>query len=250
MRYHVLNGDSLGNTFPEAKIPGDTVVVREALMDGNLSGKTLEAFWQTRANYIGIPDDEYHKAVATEFEKIINAPAGTEFNLWFEYDLFCQVNMWFVLSLIQQLPGNKKVFAVYTTHLNKDDKNFWNGFGPAKAENLRFCFDHRVELNDADLQSGTELWNAYKNNDLDKLGSLAEQHSSAFPYLKDVISAHIDRFPTQGRRGRPERVIEEITKNISTDFNKVFQEFWKRESIYGFGDVQLKKIYDEVMHQK
>ena len=247
MQYHLLNGDSLATTFPEANIPGDIIVVREGLIDGNLSGKTLPEFWHNRAEYLEIPDSEYHAKVATEFEKILNAADGTGFNLWFEYDLFCQVNMWFVLSLINQLPVNKKVFAVYTTYLKKGDKNFWNGYGPANAEEIRFCFQHKIELSDAAIQTGYDLWNAYKNNDFEKLRSLSSKPSPEFPYLQEVISAHIDRFPKDGHKGRPQRIIEDITKNISTDFSKVFQEFWKRESIYGFGDVQLKKMYDEVM---
>jgi hypothetical protein len=32
-------------------------------------------------------------------------------------------------------------------------------------------------------------------------------------------------------------------------FGTVFQEFCKRESIYGFGDLQVKRIFDEVVHE-
>ncbi len=247
MYCHVLNGDSLAHSFPDAKIPGEIIVVREALIDGDLSGDSLQKFWQTRARFIGIDDTEYSKMVVSEFKKIIQAPSGTEFNLWFEYDLFCQVNMWFVLSLINQSAESKKVFAVYTTHLDKADKNFWNGYGPAEKDELLFCYEHRIELDSTALQFGAHLWNAYKNNDLEELKKLSAYQAPAFPYIKEVIQAHIERFPKQGQKGRPERVLEEIAKNISTDFNKVFHEFWKRESIYGFGDVQLKKIYDELM---
>lgn len=249
MRYHILNGDSLAVTFPQAEIPGEIIVVREALIDGDLSGHSLQDFWQARAKYIGIPGDEYSNKVAAEFEKIIYAPEGSEFNLWFEYDLFCQVNMWFVLSLINRLQGDKKVFAVYTTYLNKEDKNFWNGYGPAEAGDIAFCFDHKIELNKRDLQYGADLWNAYKINDLEKLKGLSTIQSPAFPYIREVVEAHLERFPKDGEKGRPEKVVADITTNISTDFNKVFHEFWKRESIYGFGDVQVKKIYDEIMHQ-
>ena len=124
MRYHILNGDSLAHSFPETKIPGDVIVVREALIDGELSGDSLQEFWQTRAKHIGISPGEYHNKVVTEFEKIVDAPANAEFNLWFEYDLFCQVNMWFVLSLIQSLRIDKQVFAVYTSHLEKSSQHF------------------------------------------------------------------------------------------------------------------------------
>lgn len=129
MIYNILNGDALAYSFPEAKIEGEIIVVREALIDGDLSENNLQDFWRARAKYLGIAETEYHAQVAKEFEKIMNAPDDSEFNLWFEYDLFCQVNMWFVISIINNLRIRKKVFAVYTSHLDKTSKQFWNGLG-------------------------------------------------------------------------------------------------------------------------
>lgn len=247
MIYNILNGDSLAYSFPGAGIEGEIVVVREALIDGDLSGDNLQDFWHARAGYLGLTQAGYQDQVASEFEKILNAPDGSEFNLWFEYDLFCQVNMWFVISIINSLPIKKKVYAVYTTYLDRSSRHFWNGFGPANSSQLQVCFNDKILLSDTDLQIAQELWTAYKANNFDELARLAKHQSVAFPHLAEVVKAHIDRFPKDGRNGRPESVIEDITKNISTDFQKVFEEFWKRESIYGFGDVQLKRIYDKVM---
>ena len=189
--------------------------------------------------------------IATQWvnhHEAMSAPDNSEFNLWFEYDLFCQVNMWFVLSLLNSLAIKKKVFAVYTSYLDRSNKQFWNGFGPANASELRVCFTYRISLTDVDLQFGQELWKAYKNGDLDALIGLSKNQSPAFPYLQEVVVAHVDRFPQDGAKGRPEKVLEDITKNISTDFHQVFKEFWSRESIYGFGDIQLKRLYDKVMN--
>jgi len=250
MVYNILNGDALAYSFPDAKIEGDTIVVREGLIDGDLAGDNLHEFWQSRANYMGLTTAEYYNNVVNEFEKIINAPDDSEFNLWFEYDLFCQVNMWFVISIINNLPIRKKVYAVYTSYLDRTDKQFWNGFGRANSVELIICFTNRISLDDADLQLGRDLWRAYKNNNLQKLRRLAENRSPAFPYIQEVVKAHIDRFPRDGAKGRPERVIEEIIQNDSKDFHKVCREFWKRESIYGFGDIQVKHLYDKVMHAR
>jgi hypothetical protein len=248
MVYNILNGDSLAYNFPDAKIEGDIIVVREALIDGDLSGDNLHDFWQSRVKYMKITETEYINSVVNEFEIIIKAPDNSVFNLWFEYDLFCQVNMWFVLSIINGLPIKKKVFAVYTSYLKRASKQFWNGFGPANSEELKICYADRILLSEADINFGHELWKAYKNGNLEELTNLSMHQSLAFPYLQEVVKAHVDRFPKDGAKGRPEKVIEDITKNISTDFRTVFEEFWKRESIYGFGDTQLKSLYDKVMH--
>jgi hypothetical protein len=250
MVFNILNGDSLAYSFPDAKIEGNIIVMREGLIEGELSGNNLPDFWQSRARYLKISETEYNNSVVKEFEKIINAPDNSEFNLWFEYDLFCQVNMWFVLSIINSLPIKKKVFAVYTSYLDKTSKQFWNGFGPANSDELRVCYANRISLSKDDLNLGQELWNAYKNGNLEELTKLSKHQSLAFPYLQDVVKAHVDRFPKDGTKGRPEKVIEDITKNISKDFHEVFKEFWNRESIYGFGDTQLKSLYDKVMHPR
>lgn len=249
MIYNILNGDSLAYSFPDAKIEGDVIVVREGLIDGDLSGDNLHDFWQSRAKYMGLAAAEYHNNVVKEFEKIRNAPDNSTFNLWFEYDLFCQVNMWFVISIIDSLTIKKKVFAVYTSYLDKTNELFWNGFGPANADELKVCYENKIPLSEADIHFGKDLWEAYRNGNLEELTNLSKHPSSAFPYLQEVVKAHVDRFPKDGTKGRPERVLEDITKNISTDFHKVFKEFWKRESIYGFGDTQLKHLYDSVMRK-
>jgi hypothetical protein len=248
MHFNIVNGDSLANSFPASNIDGNIVVFREALVDGDVSVDDRGAFWKSRARFLNITDAEYHTDVVTEIEKIQAAPDKSTFNLWFEYDLFCQVNMWFVISIISNLPITKQVFVVYTSHLDKPHQRFWNGFGPATPGELNRCYANKIPLSEAALQFGAALWQAYKNADLEQLTRLSRKCSPAFPYLSEVIRAHVDRFPKNGdTKGRPGRVVEDIINNISTDFNEVCKKFWKRERIYGFGDTQVKEIYDKVM---
>jgi hypothetical protein len=148
------------------------------------------------------------------------------------------------------LPVKKKVYAVYTSYLDKTSKQFWNGFGRANSSELSICFADRILLNDVDLNLGQDLWTAYKTGNLEELTRLAKYPSAAFPYLQEVIKAQVERFPVDGTMGRPEKVIEDIIKNGSTDFHKVFGEFWNRESIYGFGDTQVKQLYDKIMQHR
>jgi hypothetical protein len=40
-------------------------------------------------------------------------------------------------------------------------------------------------------------------------------------------------------------------EDLETDeFGPVFKEFNKRESIYGFGDLQVKRIFDEIKNNR
>ena len=66
MVYNILNGDSLAYSFPDAKIEGEIIVVREGLIDGELSGDNLHDFWQSRAKYIGLTETEYNNNVVKD----------------------------------------------------------------------------------------------------------------------------------------------------------------------------------------
>lgn len=102
-------------------------------------------------------------------------------------------------------------------------------------------------MDESDLRLGHDLWHAYKTDNREELVRLSKDHSTAFPYLQEVVKAQLDRFPENGDMGRPEKTIVDIVHNSSPAIHRVMQEFWKRESIYGFGDSQIKRIYDKVI---
>jgi hypothetical protein len=250
--YQILNGDALFERFKEAELEGRVIICREALIDGMLPSNTLEEFWHARANYLatsyGGSKNEYAYKVKLEFEKIINAPNNSEFNLWFGYDLFCQVNMWFIISLLTDNGITNDVYVVYPSYLK--GKEIWNDFGQATAKDLNYCFNNKIKFGKKDLELGRDLWIAYKNNDFTTLETLAESQSPCFPYLKEVCKAHIDRYIFIDGKNRPELVIEDIVEKTSSDFHTVFGEFFKREGIYGFGDLQVKKMYDKIVKDR
>ena len=111
--YHILNGDALLEQLPDS-IEGERLVCRECLVDGDVQGDTLEELYATRAKFIGThypgeTEEGYYAEAVPELNKIAAIPAGSNVYLWFEDDLFCQVNLWFVASM---LPDEVEVFLV------------------------------------------------------------------------------------------------------------------------------------------
>ena len=252
MIYHVLNGDALVDRFLSARFDGQMVVARECMIEGNVQGDTLEELFHNRAKYLYDAYDEkeehYFKKVASEFKKLLDAPGDSAFHLWFGYDLFCRANMWFVIWLLQSLPIKKKVFAAHPSYLPAAD--IWKDFGRATIVDLQSAFQNKIPLTESDLQLGAELWLAFQSSNLSRLKELSKTNSPAFPYLEEVCQAHIERFPVNCEKGRPEKVIDDILNQSPKDFYDVFTEFFAREGVYGFGDAQLKKIYDRVIQNR
>lgn len=244
MNVHILNGDALREQFPP-QLEGEIIVARECLVDGEVRGSNLDEFWENRSaflekNYQSSPID-YNDSVVSEFEKILNLPLEAQVHLWFEKDLFCQVNLWFCAHLLHQHNFVAEVYLVLP------DRDLRYGFGGMDQEALIKAFEHH-QLLPPDSRSGlAALWLAYQAGDTDQMQSLARELPSELDFVERAVAAQIDRSPSNGKWGRPEQSLLNIMKELDTDdFAPVFREFSKREAIYGFGDLQVKRMWEEL----
>lgn len=242
MVFHILNGDALAGTFASGGIHGEVIVCREALIDGPVSFVSDEAFWNGRASFVqdhfDAGTDEYDRMVRQEFKKISSLTPNDDVFLWFEHDLFCQANMWFILSLLNA-SGVTKVYRI--SPLPKLNTK-WEGFGQHTPEDLKACLSNRVEFSPSDLSLGDDLWRAYSQNDINRLSTLSGTVSPCFPRLDEVCKAEVDR----KKSARPRRVLQEIVGKGHADFSEIFRLFSQREGVYGFGDSQVKLILREI----
>ena len=247
--FHILNGDALLDFFPESILSGEIIVARECLVDGPVTGKTLEEFWETRADFITAEYEEekesYFFDVVSEFNRISLIPPGSEVNLWFEEDLFCQVNLWFCMSLLTNVADQLKINLVQPPL--KDGEPDWNGFGGLDRNELAGAYQGRQRLSATEIKLLADLWNAYKMNDRVKLEELSVTESEHFPFLRKVVQAQLDRFSEDNLSGRPEKVLKEIMlQKDMHDFKSIFKEFSIQEGIYGFGDWQVERLLNKL----
>ena len=241
MILHVLPGDATVGTFNASGIEGEIAVCREALVDGDISGDTLPEFWENRARFHSDenPDLErgYHESVVREFAKLTALQSGSEINLWFEYELFCQTNMWFCLSLL--VDSTADVYRVAPVTASED--KIWDGFGNLTPQDLKQCFAERVKFSGSDLQLGARLWSAFRTGDHAELDRLSLINSAAFPKLREACVAAIEK------DSRPREVVSDLIRQGETDFDKIFRGFRSRAGEYGYGDTQVKKIWQDLL---
>lgn len=239
---HILNGDALRERFPES-LKGEVIVARECLVDGPVSGDDLGSLFATREKYLSSSysdvELDYSTDVASEFYKLLQVDNNTSLNLWFEDDLFCQVNLWFVCFLI----SNHK--TIENLYLVRPEDNLEYGFGGLSTEGLVKAHQERTFLSQEELAIFASLWSLYQQGKHQLIMEKAQSLFSKFPFLKDTIQANADRFPENNEPGRPEKTLLQIMEESdSKEFGPVFREFHHRESIYGFGDLQVKRMFD------
>ena len=238
MIYHVLPGDAQVDAFKQSGIEGEILVCREALVEGDVSGDTLDEFFINRAAFHNSTSDEdpanYNANVASQFRKLDDLSDVDEVNLWFEYELFCSVNLWFCCELLS--PTGAAVYRVEPVHRAASD--LWEGFGGADADTIRLCYGSRKKLTVEDLGLGAALWRAFRLADNDELLRLSDTVSPAFPYLKEICDAAVQR------GHRPAEVVAEIKSEGTIDPGRLFTEFRRRAGIYGLGDSQVRRLAD------
>lgn len=246
MQVHILNGDSLLMHFPD-NLWGRTIIAREALIEGDVAGDDLDSFFENRVAFFkseyGMDETYYIIKSKSEFDQICRLDRDTSVCLWFEEDLFCQVNLWFIAWIIINQTDIQSVSLV------RPFPQFPYSFASMSTADLESAFANRESLHANELFALSQLWIAFQRNDFDEMLRIANLEQSKMPFLLAAVKAHIARFPADGREAEPEAMIRKIlAENKYADFDFVFREFNKRLPIYGFGDLQFEGIWKRVLN--
>ena len=239
--HHILNGDALKENFPLLK--GVCIIFRECLIDGPVSDQLDESFLTNRAefisSYFNTSSQAYNKKALPEIQKLQQIQKEDQVNLWFEDDLFCQTNLWFCLSVLYQ-KGIQNAFLV------RPDHDEWTGFGQMNIPSLERIYKNRALIKKEELYQFHLLWNAYTTNNEKALISASNNLKGIIPRIDLVVKAHIDRKVDHPQEGLPFSFLKKLKEEDITEFKDVFQTFTKELGIYGYGDLQVRKMWDEI----
>lgn len=244
---HILNGDVLYDRFPEV-LSGRKLVARECLVDGDVFGSTLEQISKSREEFLldvyGVPVEEYQENSLTEFRKIQTIPTGEEVMLWFEDDLFCQVNLWFICWLLDEARRNHPLFLIRPL----DGARY--SFALLDEPGLIKSFEEKVPILPAHRSAFASMWKAYQYEDRIAMHRLATGPLSDYDFLLPVIDAEVQRYRDESGWSPMELIVKEIIlKEPEGEFPAHFAAFSKAHPIYGLGDLQFKRVWDEVQEK-
>ena len=112
---NITNGDSLTNYLLELKYTGDFLTWREMLCEGpTVPLIDSEEFYHIRESFlsstydIAISDYNFEDQV----KLLDNVDDYDEIHLWFEYDLFCHINLIACISTLHQKEIQKPIYLI------------------------------------------------------------------------------------------------------------------------------------------
>lgn len=240
---HILNGDSSLELFNETNLPGKTMVWREMLSEGKSDRHVgSDLFWKNRKQHLHkemkVPSSGYLSKVISEFHKLNSLKEFDEIVLWFEYDLFCQVNLMAALSLLLQVIDKEKVSLICVGKFPESERLLALGqLNPTTFESL---FDQRITLTKEDMIFADKVWEIYSSEKHENLKEVIKTCPSKFEYLPAALLAHLNRFPNH--KNGLNAIETEIMKLIhhrsgNVGFDEIIKKILTEDQIYGLGDM-------------
>ena len=242
---HVLNGDSTMPTFAKSRIPGDVIVWRELLCDGPVKNTIgSDEFWKERYAFfeseLGISKLEYFDKTIKEIIKIEDLPKSCELVLWFEYDLFCQINLLAACTYLLQY--YRKDLTYYLVCNGKfKEKEGLQSLSDFSTKGYINLYENKIKLTKHNLLYAEKCWNVYIENKQEKLKTFDFNQCNKFNYLQLAMDQHLQRFTKENGLNQIENKIVEIIKDSAKTSDEIVQELliWQEENtVYGFGDIQ------------
>ena len=238
---HVLNGDATATVFAAAGLPGDVLVWRDILVEGPLAPEwptpdTLAVRTAFLAERLAIDPERYRSGVREQDEGLAGALRHDEIVLWFEQDLFCAVNLWYVLAWLARRSAAAQLTLVYPP---VDEVK---GLGVREPAQLAALFTERRLVTPHASALGTRAWEAYTDRHPRAAAALAETETDALPFVRDAFRLHCARFPSVATGlNEVETATLASLERGSMRFGELFRAVTAdpRGARHGMGDVQF-----------
>ena len=189
---HVTNGDAAVAGLTTARLPGTYLPWRDVLHEGpvppDMDEPTLRA---TRARFIADRGwsayDEVLRAFIARDAAFNHALDHDEVVLWFEHDLYDQLQLCQVLDRLARARGGDR--ATLTIVMIGDY------IATLDADAAAAAFERRLPLATAHRTLGRDAWAAFRSADPGAIVDLLGRDTAALPWLAPALWRHLAEYP-------------------------------------------------------
>ncbi|MEJ2585921.1 MAG: DUF1835 domain-containing protein [Robiginitalea sp.] len=244
---HITNGDNFTQRLRKLKFKGEIITWREMLCEGKtVTNVGSEAFWKTRFDFLhknyNVSKSWFVEKTLKEYRSLCNHKQEEEIILWFEYDLFCQINMLAVISWLKTHRRHVQISLACSG--NEDATNRLYGLSELSDAQVKKLFKNRVELSQDDIEFADYVWQLYCSDNPIRLEHLTDFDQYQFQYLGEALKTHLKRFPTikNGLNEIENRVLHVAAEEKPKSRKLLLASLLSDQGWYGFGDSQYERI--------
>ena len=243
---HITNGDSTSNYLKKLRFSGEFITWREMLCEGKTTTDVgSESFWKNRFDFLKtvykVNKPTFIEFTLKEYRNLCKKKEQNEIVLWFEPDLFCQINMLAVLSWIKRYRQGYEISLVSDGTDAKSHKN--TGFSSLSQEQINLLYKNRVLLSQDDIEYADYIWQLYCSDSPLRLETVYKFNPmSPFQHLESAIEAHLKRFPSieNGLNFVENNILKTANSHQFKSKQELITNLLREDDIYGFGDLQYE----------
>lgn len=243
---HVANGTSTTRSIEAAGIPGRCSIWADPLYEGPVpGGLSDDDLLEVRMRFLSGPGDLTSSArtagnpVADPINDlrewrtaIAQHDAYDELILWFEHDLFDQLNLMQLLPWIHdRLPAAKPASLICIGSF--PGRPDFKGLGELTPDELAPLLETRRPITDAQYALARQAWQAFRESTPTALDYLRREDTSALPYLAAAVTRLLQEYPwTTDGLSRTERRLLGLASDGGIALWKVFPMMADGEQAY------------------
>lgn len=244
---HLTNGDCVAVPLRESAVGGEVSISADVLHEGPApAGLSAERWRKVRARYLAESGyegyDECLRDLAEWDRKIDEARNYDEVVLWFEHDLFDQLNLIRLLALLSERPlvGTRLSLVCIGEYPGIEP---FHGLGQLAPEQLAALFEERVPVSRAQIDLAREAWLAFCSSDPSGVEALLARDTGALPFLAGALRRHLEEFPsTLDGLSRTERQSLAAIADEPLTFSALFRAVQGMEERVFQGDLSFLRV--------
>jgi DNA-binding transcriptional MerR regulator len=210
---HITNGESAGNTLRQTTLGGAVLPWQDALHEGPVPALPRPELLRTRAGFLADCGWGRRQALLASFERrdrqLLEALRDDlEVVLWFEHDLYDQLQLLDVLAL-----GHAEGFAPELIVVGSfPGRPSFAGLGELAASELETLWPARAPATPAALEAATSAWAALQAPEPTALAGWATRDTAELPFLAPALRRLLEELPApaDGLSGTERRALQAV----------------------------------------
>ena len=235
---HVTNGESAGNTLRQTGLGGAVLPWQDVLHEGPVPAVSRAELLRVRAVFLSDCGWGRRATIRSSLERRDRQLRGAlrdgrRLVLWFEHDLFDQLQLLDVLALARGLGGSVETIVVGAF----PGKPGFRGLGELTPDDLETLWPARREATPDLLDAAAEAWEAFRAPEPSALAALTATPPDELPFLGAALRRLLEELPdaTDGL-SRTERLALESVAGGATTPLAAFLAEQEREEAPFLGD--------------
>ncbi len=241
---HVTNGDSAGNTLRQTTLGGEVLSWQDTLHEGPVPALPRGELLRARAEFLSECGWGSRQRLLASLERrdrqLLDALRdGAQVVLWFEHDLYDQLQLIDVLALAHAEEVAPELIVVGSF----PGKPSFAGLGELTASELETLWPSRVVASPAVLEAGAAAWTVFRSPDPTALVEWATRDHAGLPFLAPALRRLLEELPAtvDGLSGTERRALQAVASGASTP-HSAFAAVQQLEEAPFLGDAWFFRI--------